>query len=56
MQDVNDVCKNDDSEKMFDEFQFDNDNLSSSELWKIVCLKIMMFLLENYPLNLGKLL
>lgn len=32
MQDVNDACKNDDSEKVFDEFKFNNDNISSSEL------------------------
>lgn len=50
MQDVNGVCKIDDSEKFFDEFQFDNDNLSSSELKS---LKSCLF--ENHDVFVTKL-
>lgn len=50
MQDVNGVCKIDDSEKFFDEFQFDNDNLSSSELKS---LKSCLF--ENHVVFVTKL-
>lgn len=50
MQDVNGVCKIDDSEKFFDEFQFDNDNLSSSELQSLKCC-----LFENHDVFVTKL-